>query len=117
MRTALYIIWFGTPLLFFLLALYGRLEQLSGKIKTDNSSDLFKQGLFVLAAAGICLLVDQTVLAELSEDVLPSWLPPLFLQIVLFPAVLYAGALLLGPSKQIRIERASRPTERHRRPR
>ena len=115
MTTLLYIIWFGIPALFLLLALWAKLEELSGKSKKENPGDFFKQGLFVLACAFATLLLDIYALPGIAENMMPSWIPLLFLRIILFPLVLYVGALAVGPTKQIRIERASRPTEKHRR--
>lgn len=115
MRILLYIIWFGIPLFFFLMGLWSQLEEWGNKTRREKPADFFKQGLFVLAAAVICLLLDQYVLSGISEDVLPWWFPLLFIQIILFPLVLYALALAVGPSKPIRIEKAPRPSEKHRR--
>ncbi|NMC62178.1 MAG: hypothetical protein GYA55_03325, partial [SAR324 cluster bacterium] len=76
-----------------------------------NPGDFLKQGSFVLACAIICFLVDRYMLSKLAEEELPFGIPLLFIQIVLFPLVLYLAALVIGPTKAIRIEKAARPTE------
>jgi len=111
MRILLYIIWFGVAVLFFALWLWSRLEEWSGKTRKENPGDFFKQGCFVLACATICFLVDHYMLSKLTEEELPLGIPLLFIQIILFPLVLYVAALLIGPTKVIRIEKAARPTE------
>lgn len=115
MTTLLYFIWFGIPVLFILLALWAKLEQMSGKSRRENPGDFFKQGLFVLGCAGVSLLVDLYLLPRLDEGILPSWLPLLFFRIILFPAVLYIAALIIGPTKDIRIDKAPRLSERRQR--
>ncbi len=115
MRILLYIIWFGMPVFFFLIGLWAQLEEWGKKSRKEKPGDFFRQGLFVLAAAVLCLLLDQYVLSEITEEDLPWWIPLLFIQIVLFPIVIYLLALIVGPSKPVRIEKAFRPSEKHRR--
>lgn len=115
MRTLLYVIWFAVPVVFLLIALWSKLEEWSGKAKKENPGDFFKQGCFVLICAFACVLIDQYVLGGMNEEELPFGIPMLFIQIILFPIVLYAAALLIGPTKTIRIEKASRPSEKVRR--
>ena len=115
MQTFLYVIWFLVPVFFLGVALWSKLEQMSGKHKRENPMDFVKQGGFVLICSVLCLLIDQYVISTLNEESLPSWLPVNFIRIVLFPVVLYVAAIIIGPTKEIRIEKAGHPSQRNRR--
>ena len=106
MRTAIYIVWGLLILFFFGLALYGRLEQMSGKGKHERPGDLFKQGLFVSFCVGISVLIDQYFLENLVAGISPTWIPHPFYQVMLLPIVLYIGAKVIGPTKAIAITKA-----------
>ena len=106
MRTAIYILWGLLTLFFFGMALYGRLEQLSGKGKHERPGDLFKQGLFVLLCVGISVAIDQYFLEDLVSGFSPTWIPYPFYQVMLLPIVLYIAARVIGPTKTIAISKA-----------
>lgn len=112
MQTALYVIWFLIPLFFFVMALWCWLEEMGGKTKKENPGDFLKQGLFVLACVLISIVIDRYALEAVVTSVLNDWVPLGFVQIMLLPIVLYVGALLLGPSKEILIGKAPHPTKR-----
>ena len=115
MQTFLYVIWFLIPIFFFGVALWSKLEQLSGRNKHENPMDFVKQGGFVLICSVLSVLVDQYAISTLNEESLPSWLPLTFIRIVLFPVVLYAAAVIIGPTKEIRIEKPGHPSQKNRR--
>ena len=115
MQTFLYIVWFALPLFFFGVALWSKLEQLSGKSKRENPMDFVKQGGFVLLCAIICFLIDRYVISTLGINSLPSWLSLNLIRALLLPLVLYVAAVIIGPTKEIRIEKAAHPSERQRR--
>ena len=112
MRTALYIIWLLFPAFFFAMALWARLEQISDKSKKENPGDFMRQGFFVLLCVGVCVFIDRTVLERLAQSIWPEWLPLGFYQVILLPLVLLIGAKAIGPSKEIRIDRAPHPSRR-----
>lgn len=104
MHTFIYIVWFAIPLFFFGITLWAGLEQATAKKKQrENTGDFFRQGLFVLGCVLVAVMIDQYWLAQLVETTAPDWLPLLFFQVVLLPIVLYLGALIVGPSREIRI--------------
>ncbi len=100
MTTALYTVWLLIPAFFFLLALWGLLENFSSrKGKKHKPGDQLKQGIFVLFCVLICIGLDRTVLEDVTNAIFPEWLPLEFFRALLLPLVLYLGALLIGPSK------------------
>ena len=103
MHTALYIIWFTLPTIFFFLALWSKLEQIGGHHKRDNPSDLFHQGLFILVCVFVCVVVDQTILADLVLSTVGDSVPLGFFQAFLLPLMLLLGAKVVGPSRKILI--------------
>lgn len=103
MIIVLYAVWILLPVTFFSLATYAKLEMLSGSIKKHNPQDLFHQAIFLSIAVALTILVDQYILVH-AVDYLPSFIPLGFLQIILLPLVLLAGARQFGGSKQIMIE-------------
>lgn len=112
MVTVLYIIWFLIPSLFFVIGLWSKLEQLSGKGRRENPGDFFRQGFFVLVCVLVCVGIDTYVLADIIDFLLPDILPLGFYQALLLPVVLYIAALIIGPSTPILISKAPRPTRR-----
>lgn len=112
MRTALYVIWFLIPLFFLAMALWSWLEKVGGKAKKENPGDFLKQGIFVLACVLLSVLIDQYILENLVKAVLGDFVPLGFVQIILLPVVLYAGALALGPSRAILIGKAPHPSDK-----
>jgi len=117
MRTFLYGVWFLFPLLFFIIALWSKLGALSDKHKGENSGDLLKQGVFVLACALLAVLVDQYLLQKLVDSVSPDWIPLGFYQALLLPIIFLIVGKLVGKSAEIRISRTPHPSERRRRKR
>lgn len=87
------------------------LEVWSGKDKKENPGDIFKQGTFLLICSGLSLVIDRNLLPWLSAS-LPSWTPPMLLSVLLLPVVLYLTALLIGPTRVIRIQKPSHPSQR-----
>ena len=113
MRIALYIIWFLIPGFFFLMALWAWLEKLSDKQRQQNPKDFLKQGLFVLLCSLIAVVIDAFALESIANSLLGDYIPLPLLQILLLPVILYIGAISIGPSKQIRINRAPRLSGRN----
>jgi len=102
----LYVIWFLIPTFFFLIALWGKLEEISDKTKKHNPSDFINQGIFVLLCVGVAIVIDQYLLPDFITPSLPDWIPVGFVQILLLPLVLLVASKIVGPSSNIRIERA-----------
>jgi hypothetical protein len=110
MRIFVYIIWFGLPALFFSLSLWSKLEQLGKSHKKQNPGDFFRQGVFLLVCALICLVLDRYVLEWFVENIAPEATPLGFYQLIIFPLVMVIGAKFAGGSKPILIENAPRPS-------
>lgn len=110
MRTVLYFVWFLVPLFFFGVALWSKLETVGGKQRHERPGDNLKQAFFVLVCVLISIGIDQWALEDIATtlsfgDLLS--LPLGFYQIMLLPVVMYAGALLVGGSKPIRITKVT----------
>lgn len=114
MHTALYVVWFILPAFFFLVALWAKLEALSGKTKREKPGDFVKNGFFVLACVLLAVLIDTYFLEHLVDNLVP-FLPLALFQILLLPFILLVAAKLLGGSKEIRISKAPRTSQRKKR--
>ena len=110
MTTAFYIIWCAIPIFFFGLALWGKLEVMSGQVKKDNPADLLRQGGFVALCVAAAIAIDQYLLPQLYTSFSPTWIPYGFYQLVLLPFLLYLGSVVIGPSTDIRIAKAPQTT-------
>jgi hypothetical protein len=103
MQSILYIVWFSIPSLFFLLALWIKLERVSGRTKTENPKDLFNQGLFTLGCVFTAVFVDKFFLPSIVEMIGLDLFPLGFYQVFLLPLILLLAAKIVGPSKSILI--------------
>lgn len=108
MRTTIFVVWILILTGLFLVALKSWLESISGKSKTENPGDAFRQFLFVLICVAIARGIDLLILPSLVNPHLPSWIPPDFVLLILLPFVLYLGARIWGPSTKIRIKSMSK---------
>ena len=113
-RIVLYTIWFSLPGFYFLSSLWSGLERVTNKERRESPKQQFMAGLFCLACAFVAVGIDQYLLERIAESLIPEWLPLLFYQVFVFPAVLFIGAKILGPSKEILISKAPTPTRRKR---
>lgn len=100
MQTALYAVWFLIPLSFLLIALWSKLEDLSGRERHENVGDYIRQGGFLFICAVVCVLLDSYLLEGFYLSLSPDWIPLGFYQVLLFPFVLVIMAKLIGPSKK-----------------
>ena len=114
-RTILYTIWFSLPGFYFLSALWSWLERIGNKERRESPAQQLFQALFCLLCAFLTVAVDQYLLETIANALIPDWFPLIFYQVFAFPAVLYIGAKLVGPSKEILISRAPSPTTKGRR--
>ncbi len=116
MTIFLHIIWFSLPALYVLIALWTKLEMLSGKSMRGDIRGYLKQALFLL----ICALVALGIETYFLEDFVSSYLDPIvpidLARIILLPIILLASAMLLGGSKPIKLQsnRITREQERKR---
>ncbi|MBX7145044.1 MAG: hypothetical protein K1X79_11380 [Oligoflexia bacterium] len=108
MQTLLYIIWFLIPTFFLGAWLWGTLEKFGGNEQRGATKDALKQAFFVLACVLMSVAIDQSLLPDLVSSYAPDFLPLGFFQVILLPAILYIGALIVGPSREIRISKAPR---------
>jgi len=116
METAVFVIWGILPSFFFLMALWGWLEGLrsSTKKRTDEVRDLLRQGAFILCCVAATFGLYRLIVTPYLNPILEPFVPPFLVQLLLLPLVLYIGALLAGPSKEIKISKAPYPTKRRR---
>ncbi len=96
---------------FFGLALWNKLELLSGKGKSEDVKDFVSQGFFVTFCVAIAYVIDRFLLADMVSFVPEDLIPLGFFRIILLPFIFLIGAKIVGPSKEIRILRAPRPIE------
>ena len=108
MQTIIFIIWGAIPAFFFFLALWHSLqkEARSSVQRKAEIADLWKQGFFVTGCVVVTYFLYESVYRKYISDLLIQWVPDFVAQILLLPIVLYTAASLIGPSKEIRIEKA-----------
>lgn len=102
--TILYSIWALLPLLYFILALWGKLEQMSKSVSKQNPEDFSRQAIFLLCCVGVGILADKFLLPSLA-GMLPSFIPFGFLQVILLPIILLIGSMLIGGKEPPKIQR------------
>jgi hypothetical protein len=115
MTTFFYSIWLGSALLYLLMALWAKLEQISNKQKHQNPGDFYSQGIFLAVCAALTIAIDHFFLQSLVANMAPEWLPLWFFRLLLFPAVIYLAAITFGPSKKILISRAPQVSNKRKR--
>jgi len=103
MLTILYLLWFGFPTLFFLLALATKLDRIAWKERNENPRDFFSSGIFLLGAAICTVFIERVFLKNLVDATFGNIMPYGFFQFFLWPLVLLIGAKLIGPSTKILI--------------
>lgn len=94
------------------MALWSKLEQAGGRTKRENVGDLARQGFFVLGCVAIAVAINEYILADAVATLSPDFIPLGFYQILLLPFVLYIGAFIVGGSKEIRITKAPRVSQK-----
>jgi hypothetical protein len=109
MRMALYVIWVLLALLFFALALWSKLEQVSSKTQKHGrqAKDFFRQGVFVSFCVVIAFVFDIYLVDSTFEPLLPEFIPIDFIRVILLPVILYIGAMAVGGSKAEHIKKAA----------
>lgn len=99
----LYGIWLLFPLFYFGLALYAKLERISGTTHRSDIKDNVRQGFFVLICVVIAYFADRSALQYIATNVFMDMLPLGFFRVMIFPVILYLMAMIVGPSKEIKI--------------
>lgn len=118
MNTLVYTLWFSIPALFYGMALWSKLEQLSGKPRQGDAIVTYlKQGTFVLVCAFLCILIDKNILDDIVNSFLDPFITRGLAQFLLFPLVLLISAQLLGGSKPVQLQskRVQKANQRKRR--
>ena len=110
MYQLLYAIWILIPIVFFLLALWSKLEQMSGRPKKDHPGDLVRQGIFISGCVVVAIIIDHFFLPYLYSYISPAWIPYGLYEVLLLPFILYVAAVAIGPSTDIKIIKAPRPS-------
>lgn len=107
----LYLLWFGFPTLFFLLALATKLDRVAGKERNENPKDFFSSGIFLLEGAICTVFIERLFLKNFVDATFGNLMPYGFFQFFLWPLVLLIGARLIGPSTKILIgeQKTTRP--------
>ena len=112
MATFLHIIWFSLPAIFVFIAIWSKLEALSGKANRGQIGGYLKQAAFLL----VCALVSLGIENWFLEDFVVSYLDPIIpldlARIVLLPLVLLVAAKLIGGTKPIQIKSSRVSRER-----
>ena len=112
MYQILYLVWILIPLTFFLLALWSKLEQMSGRPKKDHPGDLVRQGFFISGCVVVSIVIDHFLLPYLYSSFSPVWVPYGLYELLLLPLILYVAAISFGPSSDIRITKAPHPSSK-----
>lgn len=81
-----------------------------GKQASKEPADLLRQAFFVSGCSLVTFLIDY-LFSESVSELLPSFIPIEFVQLMILPVVLYIAALTVGGSKPIRIKKAPRPSQ------
>lgn len=115
MVTFLHIIWFTLPAIFIAIAIWSKLEALSGKPNRGEIRGYLKQAAFLLACAFIALGIESWFLEDFVISYLEPVVPLDLARIVLLPLVLLVAAKLLGGSKPIQLTSSRVSQERNRR--
>lgn len=101
----LYGVWVAVPTVFLLIALYEKLEEVSGKREREGGwKDPLGQALFLAGCVLVSYCIDKFIPYK-------AWgLSPYktFLRIVILPAVCVVGASVIGPSKEPEPEKTPR---------
>ncbi len=111
MRTIFYVAWLGIPFIFFTLALWSKLEEMSGLPKKDRPGDLMRQGGFMLICGCLAVGFDYFFLDSLYVSLSPPFVPFELYELLLLPVVLLVAAKFIGPSKDIKISKAPNPSK------
>ena len=116
MDTVIYIIWASIPTFFFLMALWLKLESISGKKKhNDEVIDFLRQGGFVLVCVAVSFLLYEFLCIRYLNPMLDGIVPAPLIKLFVLPVVLYIAALIFGPTKDIKITKAPHPSANRRR--
>ncbi len=107
MSNVIYAIWGLIPLILLLMALWSYLEKVSGKKRQERPGDLFRQALFTALCVLVSIGIDLYFLPMLVDSILTDYIPYGVYQIILFPAVLFIAAKLIGPTKDITINKVT----------
>lgn len=110
----LYFIWGAIPAFFFLMALWSWLEKVGGKKRQERPEDFLRQGFFVLGCVIMAFIIEAHVLKDLVAMVpYANTAPYGIYQVVLLPFLLYAASKIVGPTKDIKIDKAPKTGNRH----
>lgn len=98
-------VWLFLPIVFLLLALWARLEQVGGKTQQDHPIDYVRQATF-LAVCGIITALINHFFIDWIVSVIPFGLTKGLAQFLLYPCVLAIGAQLWGPTADVLISKS-----------
>jgi hypothetical protein len=97
------------------MALWLWLEGIRGKKHTNEVNDFLKQGFFVLVCVGLTYGIYEMIFIPYINPSIEKFVPTFLIKFFLLPVVLYLAAIIVGPTKDIKIKKAPHPTERKRR--
>lgn len=74
----------------------------------EDLGDNVRQFIFLLICVFVCIGLDRWFIPWFSNELLTGMLPTGFFRIIAFPCVLLVLGKLIGPSKAIKINKATR---------
>lgn len=96
-------LWVGIPLIFLLLFLWNKLEELSGKKRSFHTGDMWSQIVFLSICGIISWLIDKNVLVPLIPTLEQWGVPVGMTRIGAYFLVMILIGLIYGPSKTLRV--------------
>lgn len=99
----LYSLWIGIPLIFLLLLVWNKLEEMSGKKRSFHYHDMMSQLIFLCVCGAVSWLIDTYLLMPKIEIVTEFGLPKGLVRIGVYFLVLIAIGTIYGPSKTLRV--------------
>jgi hypothetical protein len=110
LENCIFALWVLAPVLFLVLALWAALERAS-KNKATHPGEHLVAALF-LAICGVVAFGVHRYLLDSAIAFVPVMLPRELYLFLVWPLVLYVGAKVTGPSREILIERVTGPLRR-----
>lgn len=99
----LFSLWVGIPLIFLLLLVWNKLEEMSGKKRSFHYHDMMSQFIFLCICGVVSWLIDTYLLSPRIDQVSAFGLPPGLVRIAAYFLVLIAIGSAYGPSKTLRV--------------
>jgi len=89
-----------------MISLWAVLEKKFGHRKHEQPGDYSRQGWFTLFCVIVAFIIDIFTLENLVASYSPRVIPLPFYQLILLPLIMYIGAMIVGPSAELRIAKS-----------